>query len=157
MEEAGQVDPRPPLAESIHADVVVIGGGFTGMWAAWELLEAGATVALLEGGVCGHGPSGRNGGFLLAGVAAFHNDARDLYGRERNRRIYARTVAAQQEIYELARALGLGDAVRVRLVEAIHTAGALRFEMLSPGKRDGGTSIKSKRGYQRLRGRNRRR
>ena len=63
MEEAGQVDPRPPLAGSIHADVVVIGGGFTGMWAAWELLEAGATVALLEGGLCGHGPSGRNGGF----------------------------------------------------------------------------------------------
>ncbi|HKD58131.1 MAG TPA: S1 RNA-binding domain-containing protein, partial [Hyphomicrobiaceae bacterium] len=31
----------------------------------------------------------------------------------------------------------LGDAVRVRLVEAIATAGALRFEMLSEGKRDG--------------------
>jgi len=30
----------------------------------------------------------------------------------------------------------LGDAVRVRLVEAIATAGALRFEMLSEGKRD---------------------
>jgi glycine/D-amino acid oxidase-like deaminating enzyme len=47
----------------VTADVVVIGGGFTGLWAAWELLEAGATVALLEGGLCGHGPSGRNGGF----------------------------------------------------------------------------------------------
>jgi glycine/D-amino acid oxidase-like deaminating enzyme len=43
--------------------VVVVGGGYTGMWAAWELLERGATVALLEAGVCGHGPSGRNGGF----------------------------------------------------------------------------------------------
>jgi glycine/D-amino acid oxidase-like deaminating enzyme len=43
--------------------VVVIGGGYTGMWAAWHLLEAGASVALLEGSVCGHGPSGRNGGF----------------------------------------------------------------------------------------------
>jgi len=43
--------------------VVVVGGGYTGMWAAWHLLEAGATVALLEGGLCGHGPSGRNGGF----------------------------------------------------------------------------------------------
>ncbi len=63
MEEAGGVDPRPPLAESIQADVVVIGGGYTGMWAAWDLLEAGARVALLEGGICGHGPSGRNGGF----------------------------------------------------------------------------------------------
>jgi glycine/D-amino acid oxidase-like deaminating enzyme len=47
----------------VDADVVVIGGGYTGMWTAWELLEAGARVALLEGGVCGHGPSGRNGGF----------------------------------------------------------------------------------------------
>jgi glycine/D-amino acid oxidase-like deaminating enzyme len=63
LEEAGAVEPRPPLADSIQADVVVIGGGYTGMWAAWELLESGATVALLEGDVCGHGPSGRNGGF----------------------------------------------------------------------------------------------
>jgi glycine/D-amino acid oxidase-like deaminating enzyme len=47
----------------VDADVVVIGGGYTGMWTAWHLLEAGARVALLEAGVCGHGPSGRNGGF----------------------------------------------------------------------------------------------
>jgi glycine/D-amino acid oxidase-like deaminating enzyme len=47
----------------IEADVVVIGGGYTGMWAAWHLLGLGARVALLEAGICGHGPSGRNGGF----------------------------------------------------------------------------------------------
>jgi glycine/D-amino acid oxidase-like deaminating enzyme len=47
----------------VDADVVVIGGGYTGMWAAWHLLEAGARVALLEADLCGHGPSGRNGGF----------------------------------------------------------------------------------------------
>jgi glycine/D-amino acid oxidase-like deaminating enzyme len=33
------------------------------MWAAWYLLDAGARVVLLEGGLCGHGPSGRNAGF----------------------------------------------------------------------------------------------
>jgi glycine/D-amino acid oxidase-like deaminating enzyme len=48
---------------SIDADVVVVGGGYTGMWAAWQLLGSGARVALLEAGICGHGPSGRNGGF----------------------------------------------------------------------------------------------
>ena len=44
---------------------MVIGGGYTGMWTAWHLLdsEPGIRVLLLEGGVCGHGPSGRNGGF----------------------------------------------------------------------------------------------
>jgi glycine/D-amino acid oxidase-like deaminating enzyme len=57
------VDARPPLDGSQVADVVVIGGGYTGMWAAWQLLAAGARVALLEAGICGHGPSGRNGGF----------------------------------------------------------------------------------------------
>jgi glycine/D-amino acid oxidase-like deaminating enzyme len=63
LQEAGTVEARPALDRSIDTDVVVIGGGYTGMWTAWHLLEAGATVALLEGGVCGHGPSGRNGGF----------------------------------------------------------------------------------------------
>jgi glycine/D-amino acid oxidase-like deaminating enzyme len=45
--------------------VVVIGGGYTGMWAAWHIkaLEPEARVVLLESEVCGHGPSGRNGGF----------------------------------------------------------------------------------------------
>jgi glycine/D-amino acid oxidase-like deaminating enzyme len=63
LEEAGAVEPQPTLEGSITADVAVIGGGYTGMWTAWELLERGASVALLEAGVCGHGPSGRNGGF----------------------------------------------------------------------------------------------
>ena len=40
----------------------------------------------------------------------------------------------------------LGDDVTVRLVEAIPTAGALRFEMLSPGKRQAGASGKLPRG-----------
>ncbi len=66
LEEAGTVEPAPPLAADSKADVVVIGGGYTGMWTAWHLkqLEPGARVVLLEAAErCGHGPSGRNGGF----------------------------------------------------------------------------------------------
>jgi len=43
---------------------VIVGGGFTGLWAAHQLLDRGASVALLDAGVCGEGPSGRNGGFV---------------------------------------------------------------------------------------------
>jgi glycine/D-amino acid oxidase-like deaminating enzyme len=65
LEEAGAVEARPPLTRPLSADVLVIGGGYTGLWTAWHVLEAepGARVALLEGEVCGQGPSGRNGGF----------------------------------------------------------------------------------------------
>jgi glycine/D-amino acid oxidase-like deaminating enzyme len=65
LEEAGGADPLPPLSGTLEADVVVIGGGYTGMWTAWHLLEAepSARVVLLEAELCGHGPSGRNGGF----------------------------------------------------------------------------------------------
>jgi glycine/D-amino acid oxidase-like deaminating enzyme len=64
--EAGPPAALPPLSGDLDADVVVVGGGFTGLWAAWHVLEAEhhARVVLLEAGRCGFGPSGRNGGFV---------------------------------------------------------------------------------------------
>jgi glycine/D-amino acid oxidase-like deaminating enzyme len=65
LQEAGATAPAPPLAGDIDTDVVVVGGGFTGLWAAWHVkqLEPEARVVLLEADGCGRGPSGRNGGF----------------------------------------------------------------------------------------------
>ncbi len=65
LDEAGTPEPAAPLGADLEADVVVIGGGFTGLWAAWHLrqLEPEARVVLLEADLCGYGPSGRNGGF----------------------------------------------------------------------------------------------
>jgi glycine/D-amino acid oxidase-like deaminating enzyme len=63
LAEAGQVAPAPPPRGDQRADVVIVGGGYAGLWTAWQLLRRGASVALLEADVCGHGPSGRNGGF----------------------------------------------------------------------------------------------
>jgi len=58
--------PAPPLGRDVEADVVILGGGYTGMWAAWFLkeLDPGVDVVILEQDICGGGPSGRNGGFL---------------------------------------------------------------------------------------------
>jgi glycine/D-amino acid oxidase-like deaminating enzyme len=68
LEEAGAVAPAPLLEGGRDADVVIVGGGFTGLWAAWHLkrLEPEARVVLLEADGCGCGPSGRNGGFCNA-------------------------------------------------------------------------------------------
>src|SRR4051812_46802648 len=64
--EAGPPPPLPPLRGAVEADVVVIGGGFTGLWAAWHVAssEPDARVVVLEADRCGFGPSGRNGGFV---------------------------------------------------------------------------------------------
>jgi glycine/D-amino acid oxidase-like deaminating enzyme len=64
--EAGSPAVLPALEGSVTADVVVIGGGYTGLWTAWHLLaaEPDARVVVLEAERCGHGPSGRNGGFV---------------------------------------------------------------------------------------------
>ncbi len=55
----------PPLEGDTSADVVILGGGYTGMWTAWFLKERepDLDVVLLEADICGGGPSGRNGGF----------------------------------------------------------------------------------------------
>jgi glycine/D-amino acid oxidase-like deaminating enzyme len=84
LEEAGTVGAAPPLAGDLEADVVVIGGGYTGMWTAWHLteLEPEARIVLLEGAErCGLGPSGRNGGFCNAMWLALPN-MRERWGAE---------------------------------------------------------------------------
>ena len=64
--EAGPPPAQPPLAGRVDADVVVIGGGYLGLWTAWHVLARarGARVVVLEADRCGFGPSGRNGGFV---------------------------------------------------------------------------------------------
>ena len=54
--------PTPPLTESVNTDVVIIGGGFTGLSTALHLAEAGVACCVLETSEPGWGASGRNGG-----------------------------------------------------------------------------------------------
>jgi gamma-glutamylputrescine oxidase len=105
-------EARSPLVGEHEAEACVIGGGVAGLSCARRLAQHGIDTIVLEAGAVAGGASGRNGGFLIAGTAIFHNDARERLGAERARGMYAATLAAQHEIQELAAELGAGDAVR---------------------------------------------
>lgn len=57
--------PAPELSGTADADVCIVGGGYTGLWTALNLLNDSPElrVVIVEAGVCGSGASGRNGGF----------------------------------------------------------------------------------------------
>jgi glycine/D-amino acid oxidase-like deaminating enzyme len=63
------LEPRAdhaPLDRLLEADLCIVGGGYTGLWAALhsKSLDPGREVVMLEATRCGAGASGRNGGFL---------------------------------------------------------------------------------------------
>jgi putative aminophosphonate oxidoreductase len=66
-------EDAPRLEGDQKADVCIVGGGYTGLWTAIRLKEHDPSldVVLVEGDVCGGGPSGRNGGFVLSWWAKF--------------------------------------------------------------------------------------
>lgn len=87
----GDVASRPALEGHRDVDVAIVGGGFTGLWTARELLrrDPSLSVAVVEAHVCGFGASGRNGGWASAlypqgagGVVATHG--REAYDHLRH-------------------------------------------------------------------------
>jgi glycine/D-amino acid oxidase-like deaminating enzyme len=70
LDDAERPDPLPPLPADLRADLVVVGGGYCGLWTALRAVERdpGQQVVLLEAGQCGDQASGRNGGFAAASL-----------------------------------------------------------------------------------------
>ena len=72
---AGQDASSPQLQGDVTADVCIVGGGYTGLWAALRLKELAPSldVVVVERDLCGAGASGRNAGFVLSWWAKFHS------------------------------------------------------------------------------------
>ena len=110
--------PNPPLGASVDADVVIIGGGFTGLSTAFYLrqLLPGRHIVLLEARRCGNGASGRNGAMLLPSSGDRYllpSAAPDL-----DRRIDALTIDNIARLRQLE--LNLGIDAEIDTVGAVH-------------------------------------
>lgn len=75
-------DMQPSLQKDIHADVVIVGGGYTGLTTALALHERGVSSVILERDFCGFGASGRNAGHLTPTICKDLPTAVMLFGRE---------------------------------------------------------------------------
>jgi glycine/D-amino acid oxidase-like deaminating enzyme len=95
-----------PLTSDARADVVVVGAGVTGCSAAWHLARSGARVTLLEARDVASGASGRNGGFLLAGLAHRPVQLGAIVGERRAAELYDATAVARERMYEVAASIG---------------------------------------------------
>jgi glycine/D-amino acid oxidase-like deaminating enzyme len=70
LADAAKPEPEPALVGDTHCDLLVVGGGYTGLWTALIAKERDPSldVVLLEGKEIGWAASGRNGGFCAASL-----------------------------------------------------------------------------------------
>lgn len=104
LQDAAADAVTAPLEGTEHAEVAIVGGGFTGLWTALRIKEQApeARVTILEADFCGSGASGRNGGQVHTWFAEL-----DLIGAvtgiEEARRLCADTADAIAELEQLQR------------------------------------------------------
>jgi glycine/D-amino acid oxidase-like deaminating enzyme len=118
--------PPPPtasLSADLSVDVAVIGGGITGLTAAWHLARQGARVAVFEAEVIGSGASGANAGFVVPNFAKADPAAvLTRLGKERGRRLLALIGVGADRVFATVRDQMIEcDAEQVGWMQVAHT------------------------------------
>ncbi|MER9942746.1 FAD-binding oxidoreductase [Mesorhizobium sp. M0092] len=99
---AGPRPEYPALDGDRTCDVVIVGGGFTGLSAAAHLAKSGADVVLIETHRFGDGASGRNGGQLGTGQRAWAEELEAEYGFSCAKALFDLAEEAKAHLFDFA-------------------------------------------------------
>ena len=106
--------PLPKLMGTVRADVCVVGLGGSGLAALAELRALGISAVGVDARAVGAGAAGRNGGFVLAGLAKFFHETCASFGRETAAAIYRATAEEiQHQAAELPGVIRLDGSLRL--------------------------------------------
>lgn len=118
----------PALEGQAHADVAVIGAGFTGLSAALALAERGRKVAVLEAASVGWGASGRNNGQVIPTMTGAEPDVMARRFGEIGERFAQLVSDSAGALFDLVRRKGIDcEAVQNGWVQPAHTPGRVRL------------------------------
>lgn len=121
--EAGS--DTPPWEGEGTADIVVVGGGYTGLSAAIAAARQGARVIVVEAGEPGWGASGRNGGQIIPGLKWDPDEVEAKLGTERGGRLVTFSAAAPDTVFELIKRYDIACAAqRPGWLQPVHSAAA---------------------------------
>lgn len=110
--------PYAQLKGEHHADVCIIGGGFTGLSAALHMAQAGRKVILLEAHRVGFGASGRNGGQVGSGQRVEQDALERMVGQGDARLLWDLAEDAKSLVTDLIREHRIDCAYRPGIVHA---------------------------------------
>ena len=107
---ANTATPAPQTDElkgNQEAEIVIVGGGFTGLSSALHLAELGKNVIVLEACDIGFGASGRNGGQVNPGLKLGPDQLAKIFGRERAKSIFKETEQSADLVFDLVEKHGI--------------------------------------------------
>ncbi len=125
---AGAEPPAAPLSGDWRGDVVVVGGGITGLSTAYHLARAGAKVAVVEASGFGWGASGRNGGQVNPGLKHEPSEIEKTFGPDLGARMIAFSGSAPDKVFQMIAEAGIAcEAQRTGTIRAAFSPGSVAF------------------------------